>query len=153
MPVIKAGTAKTKTGGADTSLGPYSAKLISDTGGLTQFGAFIEELPPGSHSSHAHWHRTEDEMVLMLTGTLTLTENGTETELHPGDAACWRAGDPVAHCMENRSDAPARYVVIGTRATRDTVTYPNHDRMLIHDRTADTRTYQTLDGQPAGKPA
>lgn len=152
MTVIKAGTAKTETGGASSPLGPWRAERISDTGGLTQFGALIEELPPGSRSSYPHWHRTEDEMVLILSGTLILTENGTETTLHPGDAACWRAGDPVAHCMENRSDAPARYVVIGTRVTRDTVTYPDHDRVLIYDTTTDTRTYQTLDGRPAAKP-
>ncbi|WP_299045641.1 cupin domain-containing protein [uncultured Tateyamaria sp.] len=152
MTVIKAGTARTDAGGNDTSLGPYRAELLSDTGGLTQFGAFIEDLPPGSRSSHAHWHRTEDEMVLILSGTVTLIENGVETALTPGDAACWRAGDPVAHCMQNRSDAPARYVVIGTRVNADTVTYPDHDRVLIYDRTTDTRIYQTLDGRPATQP-
>lgn len=29
-------------------IGPYRYQLISDPGGLSQFGAFIEELPPGS---------------------------------------------------------------------------------------------------------
>ena len=28
--------------------GPTSYQLMSDPGGLTQFGAFLEELPPGS---------------------------------------------------------------------------------------------------------
>ncbi|MFD1809644.1 hypothetical protein ACFSHQ_20925 [Gemmobacter lanyuensis] len=26
-------------------LGPYATRLLSDPGGLTQFGAFLEELP------------------------------------------------------------------------------------------------------------
>lgn len=153
MTVIRAGTARTDTGGDTSALGPFRAELISDTAGLTQFGAFIEELPPGSRSSFSHWHKTEDEMVLILSGTITLIEGDTETDLRPGDAACWRAGDPVGHCMHNRSDAPVRYVVIGTRAPTDRVTYPDHDRVLIHDRTSDMRTYETLDGQPATKPA
>ena len=152
MAVIKHGTAHTDVGGAGTTLGPYSATLISDTGGLTQFGASIEELPPGSHASFAHWHATEDEMILMLDGTLELTENGARTTLEPGDAACWPAGTPVAHSLHNVSDAPARYVVIGTRSASDTVTYPNHNRVLHYDRNTDTRRYTTLDGTPADRP-
>jgi len=152
MTVIKAGAARTETGGQDSTLGPYRAELISDTARLTQFGAFIEELPPGSRSSHSHWHTTEDEMVLILAGSTTLVENGVETVLHPGDAACWRAGDPTAHSMENRTNAPVRYVVIGTRAASDRVTYPDLDRVLIFERSTDTRRYETLDGKPASKP-
>ena len=152
MTVIKAGAARTEKGGQDSTLGPYRAELISDTAQLTQFGAFIKELPPGSRSSHSHWHTTEDEMVLILAGSATLVENGVETVLHPGDAACWRAGDPTAHSLENRTDAPVRYVVIGTRAASDRVTYPDLDRVLIFERSTDTRRYETLDGKPASKP-
>ncbi|MEM6373343.1 MAG: cupin domain-containing protein [Pseudomonadota bacterium] len=152
MTVIKAGHARQETGGTETSLGPYTAELISDTAGLTQFGAFIETLPPGSSSSHTHWHETEDEMVLILSGTLTLTEGDVETQLMSADAACWRAGDPVGHSMQNRSNAPVRYVVNGTRAGADTITYPNHNRVLFYDRTTDTRRYETLDGAPSTRP-
>lgn len=152
MTVIKAASAHSETAGDDHPLGPYTASLISDTAGLTQFGAFIEELPPGSRSSHSHWHSTEDEMVLILSGSITLIEDGVETRLHPGDAACWKAGDAVAHSMHNDTDAPVRYVVIGTRAPADRVTYPDHDRVLIFDRSTGKRTYETLDGTPSTKP-
>ncbi|MEL6451917.1 MAG: cupin domain-containing protein [Pseudomonadota bacterium] len=152
MPVIKQGTAKHVEGGADDPLGPYTATRISDTGGLTQFGALIEELPPGSSSSFAHWHSAEDEMVLVLSGTVTLIENGVETALHPGDAACWPAGQAVAHRLHNRSDGPVRYLAIGTRARADQVTYPDLDRVLHRDRDADTVSYTTRDGAPADSP-
>ncbi len=152
MTIIKAGSSRIETADADDPLGPYRAELISDTAGLTQFGAFIEELPPGSRSSHTHWHATEDEMILILSGRITLIEGDDEFELHPGDAACWRAGDAVGHSMHNHTDAPVRYMVIGTRAPADRVTYPNKDRVLIYDRTTDTRRYETLDGQPADRP-
>ncbi len=153
MTVIRSGTARVDAAKADTPLGPYRAELISDSAGLTQFGAFIEELPPGSRSSHTHWHMEEDEMVLILSGSITLIEGEMETELHPGDAACWKAGDAVGHSMHNRTDAPVRYMVIGTRAPADRVTYPDHDRVLIFDRANGTRSYETLDGKPATKPA
>ena len=132
--------------------GPYEALLYSDTGGLSQFGAFVEILPPGSSSSVKHWHRLEDEMVYVLDGTVTLHEGATSTPLTPGDAATFRAGDPVGHCLENRSDAPVRYLVIGTRSAGDTVTYPEADRILTHSRTVTERRWTTLDGAEAGSP-
>ena len=66
-----------------------------------------------------HWHEAEDELVYVLAGTLTLVEDSGETELAPGDAAAWRAGDDNAHRLENRGTADASYLVVGTR-TRTT---------------------------------
>lgn len=50
-------------------------QLLSDPGGLTQFGAVIEILPPGAKSSFRHWHEAEDEMVVMLEGAVVLVED------------------------------------------------------------------------------
>jgi len=36
---------------------------LSDEGGLTQFGAHIQTLQPGSRSSHRYWHEEEDEFL------------------------------------------------------------------------------------------
>ena len=71
--------------GTDQPCGPYRALLLSDTGGLTQFGAFVEILPPGSASSIKHWHAAEDEMIHMLSGEVTPQEGDTRVILHPGD--------------------------------------------------------------------
>jgi len=127
--------------------GPYRYQLLSDPGGVTQFGAFLEELPPGSSSGHRHWHEAEDEMILMLSGDLILVE-GVETPLTAGDAAAWPAGHPVGHRLDNRSDAPARYLVIGTRLQRDRIHYTDHD--LITEKDGQTRRYLHRDGTPYG---
>ncbi len=126
---------------ADTShpilvgtLGPFAHAAIGDAAGLTQFGCHLERLPPGSRSSHRHWHETEDELVFVLEGEVILIEE-TETPLRPGEAAAWRAGDPVGHCLENRSLRDALYLVIGTRRMTDTVHYPDAGLTLaITDR-------------------
>jgi uncharacterized cupin superfamily protein len=123
--------------------GPYRYQLLSDPGGLTQFGAFIEELPPGSSSGHRHWHETEDEMIWMLEGEVILVED-TETRLVTGDVAAWPANRPVGHRLENRSGAPARYLVIGTRNTRDIIHYTDHD--LITHKDGPDRRYLRRDG-------
>lgn len=132
--------------------GPYRYQLLSDPGGLTQFGAFLEELPPGSRSGHRHWHESEDEMILMLAGEVVLVED-QETLLRAGDVACWPAGHPVGHRLDNRSDAPARYLVIGSRRARDRIHYTDHD--LITEKDGPARRYLRRDGTPhhAGDPA
>lgn len=125
--------------------GPYRYLLLSDPGGLTQFGAFIEELPPGSSSGQRHWHEDEDEMIVMLAGEVVLVED-SETTLHAGDAATWPAGLAFGHRLDNRSSLPARYLVIGTRAQRDTIHYTDHD--LVTEKDGPARRYFHRDGTP-----
>lgn len=149
MPVIRKADAPKETPQTPDALGSYTATLFSDAGGLSQFGAFTETLPPGSSSSYKHWHKNEDEFIYVLSGQVTLHEGETTTLLHPGDAACFPAGAAVGHCFENTSDADVTYLVVGTRSPQDVVTYPDHDRRLIFDRTTGERIYETLDGQPA----
>ena len=126
-------------------LGPYSYQLLSDPGGLTQYGAFIEILPPGSRSSFRHWHETEDEMVYILSGEVVLIED-SETPLVAGDCAAWPAGMAMGHCLENRSGTEARYLVIGTRNRTDIIHYPDHDLTTHKDGKA--RRYTHADGAP-----
>jgi len=130
-----------------TGPGAYRYQLLSDPGGLTQFGAFLEELPPGSRSGHRHWHEEEDEMVVMLSGEAVLVED-TETPLLAGDVAAWPAGHPVGHRLDNRSADPVRYLVIGTRRTQDRIHYTDHD--LITEKDGATRRYLHRDGTPYG---
>jgi uncharacterized cupin superfamily protein len=86
--------------------GPFRARLFSDAGGLTQFGAFEETLDFGARSSICHWHADEDEFVHVLAGDVTVHEGGTVTTAHPGDGICWKAGAEAGPSLENRTDAP-----------------------------------------------
>ena len=126
-------------------MGDYAYQLLSDQGGLTQFGAFIEILPPTSRSGFRHWHEGEDEMVLMLAGEVVLVED-CETLLRQGDAACWPAGQTIGHCLHNRSSVEARYLVVGTRRQQDVIHYPDHDLVSHKDGTA--RAWFYADGRP-----
>ncbi|ATN33378.1 cupin [Rhizobium sp. ACO-34A] len=116
--------------GPNGELGPYSARLLSDAGGLTQFGAFIETLPPGSRSSRKHWHEREDEFVFVLSGTVTLHEGDVIAEMKAGDSATFKAGVAAGHCLENRSDGPVSYLVVGTRSPDEVVHYSDENLKL-----------------------
>jgi len=153
MPIITSDTVQKDSGdGIDDPCGPYAAELYSDTGGLTQFGAFVEILPPGSRSSVKHWHKEEDEMVYMLAGEVLLHEGDSITPLQVGQAATFKAGVAAGHCIENASSAEARYLVIGTRSSGDVVTYPDNDRVLYFERHPKSRHWTTLNGAPADSP-
>ena len=138
--------------GANNPCGPYRALNYSDDGGLTQFGAFVEILPPGSKSSIKHWHAVEEEMIYVLEGAILLHEGDARTRLRPGDAATFRAGVALGHCLENTSNQEARYLVIGTRASTDIVTYPDDDRRLELDRRINIRKWTDHAGQTAANP-
>jgi uncharacterized cupin superfamily protein len=152
MPVITADTMIVEESSGDGPCGPSRVMWISEAGGLTQFGAFIEILPPGSRSSLRHWHSDEDEMVLVLEGELTVHEGDAVTLLKTGDAATFRANDPVGHFLENRGDIPARHLVVGTRAPLDRITYPDHDRVCIRDRSLPDDIWTDAAGDPALSP-
>lgn len=113
--------------------GLHSEMALGEIAGLSQFGAHLERIPPGSRSSHHHWHETEDELIYLISGELVLIEN-EETLLRPGDAAGWKAGEPIVHCLENRSENDAVMLVIGTRSDDGVVHNPDHDVIMRHGK-------------------
>ena len=152
MPVITPDRLVVEERPVDGSREPDRTLWISEAGGLTQFGAFVEELQPGSRSALKHWHSTEDEMVYVLDGEITVIEGDEETLLRAGDAATFRAGVPVGHFLENRSTAPTRCLVVGTRAPVDRITYPDHDRICLRDRSLPDDFWTDAAGDPAMPP-
>ena len=57
-----------------------------------------------------------------------------------------QAGHTTGHCLENRSANEARYLVIGTRNTKDIIHYPDLDLTTHKDGKA--RRYTHADGRP-----
>jgi uncharacterized cupin superfamily protein len=119
---------------------------IGDAVGLTQFGVNITRIRAGSASALRHWHEQEDEFIYMLEGELVLCENDGETVLKAGDAAGFKAGSRVAHCLVNRTERDAIYLEVGTRADGERVHYPDVDFMMERDETG--RRYFRKSGEP-----
>lgn len=119
---------------------------------LTQFGAFIHVLQPGTRSSIKHWHSDEDELVYVLEGEVTVIEGSTESLLQVGDAATFKAGEPVGHSLWNKGTKATKVLVVGTRAQKDCVTYPDHDRQLHRDRSQPEDAWTDMQGNPASDP-
>jgi uncharacterized cupin superfamily protein len=119
---------------------------LTAAAGLTQFGVNIVHMAPGASSSIRHWHDNEDEFALVLDGTLMLVEDGGEVPLVAGDCASFPAGVANAHHLVNRSDKPASFLIVGTRAKTERCHYPDED--LAYVRTTEGFTFTHKDGSP-----
>lgn len=133
--IIRNGTGKlhTATAAQAERNGMFTSARLSEDGGLTQFGAYLETLQPGSRSSDRHWHEKEDEFLYVLSGEPTVIEDDGEHRLKPGDTACWPAGTANAHHVVNQTDAPCSYLIVGTRLTHDVCHYPDSGRTLYSE--------------------
>src|SRR5437762_5545119 len=100
---------------------------LGDAAGLTQFGVNLLRLPPGAWSSQRHWHTGGDEFVYVLSGEVVLVTDGGEEVMRAGDSAGFRAGDTNGHCLQNRSNADAHVLEIGTRVPGDSAFYSDVD--------------------------
>ena len=131
---------------AFADLGDARDIALSDAGGLTQFGAFLETLHPGGQTSLRHWHEGEDEFLYVLDGTVTLLEDGGRQLIGPGTCVCWPAKVPNAHCLRNDGDQPATLFIAGSRLAEDACYYPDID--LHYSRRKGLRTFAHKDGTP-----
>lgn len=136
MPKLDLSKAPVKT--ASVYPEPYASQMagrssqrLGELAEFTQFGVNIVTLAPGSVASLRHWHLREDEFAMVLEGVLMLIEDAGETEMLPGDCAAWKAGVANGHHFVNRSDRPARFLVVGAKAEDDICTYSDVD-MKIH---------------------
>lgn len=119
-------------------------RALGAAGGLSDFGVNLTRLPPGEWSSQRHWHSDEDEFVYILEGELTLVDETGRERLKAGDCAAFPKGEANAHHLVNESDAPAVYLEIGSRSSRDVCAYPDID---LHLERRDGR-FTRKDGTP-----
>lgn len=103
-------------------------RRLAPVAGLTRMGASHCTLLPGAFSSHRHWHRLEDELVIVLAGEAVLIDDHGETPVGPGDVLAFPAGVANGHHLHNRSDAPFVFVAVSAG-----------------DKTADSGDYSDID--------
>lgn len=120
--------------------------VLGDRFGLTQFGVNLVRLPAGQASSQRHWHRCEDEFVMVLRGKVTLVTDAGEQEIGPGMVAGFKASVEDGHHLVNRSDQDAVYLEVGTRAEREECVYPDIDLHYALDDEGEG--YSRKDGTP-----
>ncbi|WP_372573244.1 cupin domain-containing protein [Ruegeria jejuensis] len=123
-----------------------SSQRLGDAGGLTQYGVNLVRLEPGAASSLRHYHMEQDEFVMVTEGVCTLIDDMGKHAMLPGDCATFPAGDANGHHLVNTSDAPAAFLVVGTRTPTETGYYSDIDMMVKIDQNGTSFTRK--DGSP-----
>jgi uncharacterized cupin superfamily protein len=91
------------------AFGDVSSVMLrgEQTGGA--FTALFDETPPGG-GPPIHVHSKEDELFLIVEGTVSFFANDLWTDVGPGGAVFMPRGTP--HTYRNRTDTPTRQWIL-----------------------------------------
>src|SRR3954462_14385012 len=151
LPALDAANVEEKGGSGypepfKSRMGDRLKRRLGAACGLKNLGVNLVTLGPGGQSSVRHWHTLEDEFVYVLEGEGVLGTNEGEQKLSAGMCAGYPAGSKNGHHFINRSQKPAKYLVMGTNVPGDTAFYPDDDLGLMEMENAE-RVYVHKDGR------
>jgi uncharacterized cupin superfamily protein len=112
----------------------YPGRHIAPVGaqaGARELAANVYELDLGAVGSPLHVHHANEELLLVLAGTLSLRGPDRTQLLQAGAAVAFPRGHAGAHSLVTRSDAPVRYLVVSTTNRPDVVEYPDTAATLV----------------------
>lgn len=112
----------------------YPGRHVARVGaqaGARELAANVYELDPGAVGSPLHVHHANEELLLVLAGTPSLRGPDGTQSLSAGAVVAFPRGQAGAHSLVNRSDAPARYLVLSTTNRPDVVEYLDTGATLV----------------------
>lgn len=102
-------------------------RRIGAASGLTAMGVSHVVLKPGAWSSQRHWHATEDEFVVILSGSAVLIDESGESLMQAGDCAAFPMGDGNGHHLCNRGDTDCVFIAVSAGSRSGGGDYPDID--------------------------
>jgi uncharacterized cupin superfamily protein len=114
--------------------GDLRIERVASAAGAEQLGGTLYELAPGADAIPLHVHHGMEELVVVIAGTPTLRTLEGEFELAAGDVVAFPRGRRGAHALANRSDSPARYLMISTKVMPEIVEYPEQGTVRVLTR-------------------
>ena len=97
----------------------HSAKVFE----TKQLFLYSEKVFPGKRSSAPHFHRSIDEMALVIKGELWAVEGDEEVLISSGDCLLFEANSEKKHYLENRSETAAEFLLFRRSTTKNDVIY------------------------------
>jgi uncharacterized cupin superfamily protein len=120
----------------------YPGRHVAPVGaqaGSSELAVNVYELDPGAVGAPLHIHHGNEELLVVLAGTLSLRGPDGTKVLAAGAVVAFPRGPAGAHSLVNRSGAPVRYIVVSTTNRPDVVDYPDTGATLVvlaHERLA-----------------
>lgn len=91
----------------------------------------VRLLNPGQFSFPYHFHKNAEELILIISGSLTVrTQNGLEV-VSKGDIVFFEIGEGGAHQFHNHTAEPCTYLDIRTFFGLDVCEYPDSNKVNI----------------------
>ncbi len=111
----------------------YRARVVrfGPSIGAEQLGGSVYELDPGESVCPYHYEQPDEEWLLVLTGRPTLRDPDGEHELAEGDLICFPEGPEGAHKVTNRSNDPARILMLSTKTKTAVAVYPDSGKVGV----------------------
>jgi uncharacterized cupin superfamily protein len=106
-----------------------SRKVSQDIGASAMAGS-VYEVPPGQANCPYHYE-SDEEWLLVLSGTLTVRHPDGEDELVAGDLVCFPRGPAGAHKLSNTGRETVRMFIVSTRNMPQVAVYPDSDKIGI----------------------
>lgn len=107
----------------------WKRRMVGRQLGGTGLGASLYELPPGNRLFPYHVHHGNEEMLIVVEGSLTLRTPAGEQKLRGGDVELFPTGSEGAHQVLNHTDEPVRLLMISTMQSPEVVEYPDSDKV------------------------
>ena len=102
--------------------------------GVRRVGASLWELPAGQAAYPYHFHLTEDEILILLEGTLSLRTPDGWRELPEGEVVGFPVGEAGAHQVVNRTDSMVRFLAISNSGAPEAVVQVDAGKIGIFER-------------------
>lgn len=99
--------------------------------GGEMIGASIYVMGPGQKSFPYHFHHSNEEMLIVLAGTVTVRTPDGEQRAGPGDALIFNKGPAGAHQVINTSDDEARILMLSTMVEPEIAEYPDTGKVGV----------------------
>ena len=99
--------------------------------GASKLGASVYVLGPGQKSFPYHFHHANEEMLIVLEGEVIVRTPQGEEEASRGDAVSFPTGPVGAHQLINRSEEPARVLMLSTMIEPEIAEYPDSGKVGV----------------------
>jgi uncharacterized cupin superfamily protein len=98
--------------------------------GAELVGCSLYDIAPGEQLWPYHYHRNNEEWLIVVAGSPTLRTPAGETLLEAGDLVAFPEGEDGAHTLLNRGAGASRVAIFSTKQKGSTV-YPDSGKVGV----------------------
>lgn len=96
----------------------------------------IDIVPPGKRACPYHFHYAQEEVFIVLEGEGTLRVADAMIPIRRGDVISIPPGPEFPHQILNTSNAPLKYLSLGTAEFPEVCEYPDSGKYMAYGRQA-----------------